>query len=166
MPNHRELRRRLKKSFASWVINQPGPRLISLKTLDDEQGSNFALVGIAREIVISVSREISVAAMRGDACWDLLADFGTLPEQNESGKWRCGYKRDTDTDVFDSVEALWQARLFEPLANWILQTIQPAEWLEFHEAHGVTWARLANELEEPRAHLVAIIRVHGSRVPD
>lgn len=152
---------RLRGAFENWVRTWPGPQLIVLPPRSTNATSaSYALADVAREIVISVSHGISVAVMRGDVCWDLLADFDVLPQREADGRWKCGYPDCRDAACHPSEEALLRAHVFDPLGKWLLKTLHPAKWLELNGGHGVTWARLTTELDPDPAHVCVWIRVH------
>lgn len=154
-------RRRLRAAFENWVTTWPGTPPVVLPALSSNANSaTYALAGVAREIVIWVTRGISVGIVRGDVCWDMLLDLDVWPERQADGQWKCAYPDCTNVSSYPSAEALLQDHLFDPLADWIQNTLRPARWLELYGSGGITWASLAEDSGTAPPSLAARFRVH------
>ena len=131
MESDRKQRRRLRAAFENWVTTWPGRPLVVLPALSSNANSaTYALAGVAPEIVIWVAGGIIVGVMRGDVCWDMLLDLDVLPQQQADGQWKCVYPDCSNISCHPSAEVLLQDHLFDPLADWILNRLRPAQWLE------------------------------------
>lgn len=151
----------LKALFEDWIITSSGKPLVVLPGLTaNGKSASYALAGIAPEIVIWVSDQISVAALRGGDYFDLLAEFEVWPEQESEGKWKCGYPDCTGPSGLPSVAALVQAHVFDALALWVANTLHPAKWLNLYGSAGMTYARLEKELGPATPSLLACFKVH------
>ena len=152
---------RLRAVFEEWARTWPrSPSVVLPPVHACATSANYAFAGVTREIVIWISHDVSIAVMHGDVFWDLLVDFAVLPEQQDDGQWKCGYSDCLDPSCYASPEALLQGHVIDPLANWITNTLHPAQWLELCETPGATWARLKTEQCQTAARLCTCIRVH------
>ena len=99
---------------------------------------------------------ISIAAIKDGECWDFLFDEDLVVER-DAGGWFCSLCSVDEQPRFLTVDALWQAHLFDRLQAWVEEKLRPAMMLEFHQLTGVTWAHLANQ---PSDGATATVTLH------
>ena len=135
----------VQRAFRDWLAER-SPHLpveIVVGNLTDT-AQEFAFAGWP-ELECSVTdRGLDVAAMKDGECWDVLLSLDVVPVQRGS-EWVCSIcEAEGRTKWFATPEALWRDHLFEPLEEWVVERLAPAEQVRFHRIGcGSTWARLA-----------------------
>jgi len=97
-------------------------------------------------LVITLTWELVIAVEWQNHCWDLLECFEAAPVHCADGYY-CKLCMPEAQVPYPSREALWQNHLFEPFADWLVNTLLPAKWLGLYSLHerGCSWAKLLNE---------------------
>ncbi len=118
-------------AFAGWFATADLDDILTIKPTPDRDAvdinfcvSEGALQGYAQ------SSGISVAAMLGEECWDLLWDEDIVATCAKAG-WFCSLCPVEERRYFPSIEALWLDHLFEPLGRWIANTLRFAQAVVF-----------------------------------
>ncbi len=91
--------------------------------------------------------EIVVAVDDDETTWDLILNLEAYPERTEAGVV-CSLCTDDERRVFASRDELWRDHLFEPLLQWVNETLAPAVAIALFEYHGMTQAKLVMSSEE------------------
>lgn len=103
----------------------------------------FSFVGIASAIQGAVTPyEINVYAIHEGEWWDFLLDLDARPKRTGGGVVCEDCTPDTRR-VFPDRPALWADHLFEPLLQWVNESLAKAKWLAlFGSLTDVAYARL------------------------
>lgn len=100
---------------------------------------------------------VSIAAIKDDECWDYLFDEDLVAEL-EAGGWFCSLCHVDEQPRFLTIDALWEAHLFDRLQSWVEEKLRPATALEFYRMDGATWAHLANEPSDTATTTVTLCK--------
>lgn len=95
---------------------------------------------------------VTVAVHWQGEVWDLLLSED-LAAVAEGSRWHCSICASSGKwTAFDSLAALYQDHLFDPLAHWLRHSLQPATNLVLYRtAGGATWASLVKPATPPPA---------------
>jgi hypothetical protein len=90
---------------------------------DTLQQFTFAGINAALDGVLT-TREISVYVTYEGENWDCILDVNAEPKRVPGG-YVCGLCPPESRPVFPSRPALWADRLFEPLLEWVNESLAP-----------------------------------------
>jgi hypothetical protein len=136
-------RRRIQKAFRSFLVEKSSRLAVAicLGRRTDElweftfDGVNGAIRGAL------TAYEIEVMATFRREPWGLLLNLDAEPKRCAAG-YVCAACNEEKRRTFASREALWADHLFEPLLEWVNETLGVAKWLAlFGDPHFATWAR-------------------------
>ena len=91
--------------------------------------------------------EIVIAVDDDETTWDLILNLEAFPERSDGGII-CGLCTHDKRRVFASREELWCDHLFEPLLQWVNETLAPAVAIALLEYNGMTEAKLVMSSED------------------
>lgn len=114
------------------------------------------LTRFAPHLVAHLSRHgVNVAVELEAECWDLLWCEDLVARDDLDG-WRCSSCPE-NSPAYSSLEALWVAHLFDPLAAWIEHALEPAGALHINIIDGASWAALTDRAAAPGEHTRYIV---------
>jgi hypothetical protein len=87
--------------------------------------------------------EINVVVEYADELWDFLLSLYAAPRRAAGGGYFCASCRPEARRVFPTGQSLWADHLFEPLLEWVNESLAQAKWLALSGDPGsATQARL------------------------
>ncbi len=103
----------------------------------------FSFAGIVGAISGAVTPyEINVYVIHEGDCWDLLLSLDAYPKRTRGGFFCADCAPDARA-FFPDRPALWADHLFEPLLQWVNESLATAKWLAlFGNPNEVAYARL------------------------
>lgn len=138
-------------TFADW-IKQEGPAL-KVRPIIVESNSTYIIfvfhnitkyiIGCAKNHG-SKYNEIEVHVQAYGRHWDIILPWlDCMPVQHPDG-WECSMCEKGHQQSFPTCEAIWQDHIFNPLKQWINETLATSQALVLGSTgnNGATWARL------------------------
>ncbi len=122
-------RRKIQRAFLSWL---------------EDRVQEFSFAGINHAIIGALTTyEIEVYAMHENDCWDILLSAYAEPKRAQGGGFFCEACPPDARRMFADRPALWADHLFDPLLEWVNDSLARAKWLALHGSpEWATWARL------------------------
>jgi hypothetical protein len=138
-------RRKIQSAFLSWLKDNRDRFALEIRlgTRTDEV-QEFSFAGINPAITGALTTyEIEVYAMHEDDSWDILLSAWAEPKRARGGGFFCEACRPDARRVFADRPALWADHLFDPLLEWVNDSLARAKWLALYGSpEWGTWARL------------------------
>lgn len=104
----------------------------------------FSFAGVNRAIEGALTTyEIEVYAIHENDCWDILLSACAEPKRAHGGGFFCEACPPEARRVFADRPALWADHLFEPLLEWVNDSLGGAKWLALYgNPEWGIWAQL------------------------
>ena len=138
-------RRKIQRAFLSWLEASRDRFALEIrlgKRTDRVQEFSFAGVNRAIEGALT-TYEIEVYAIHENDRWDILLSTWAEPKRAQGGGYFCEACPPEARRMFADRPALWADHLFEPLLEWVNDTLARAKWLALYgNPEWATWARL------------------------
>lgn len=141
---HRTKRRR---AVYHWLSSSHVGDIVRVPREQHQISTEFRLSKLHPTVRIFVNGTTIAASVHyGGRCWDLLQCFETGPKKVADG-WINQISVPGFERVYESVDALWKAEVFEPFRAWFELTLSTAEVLVLYGTRsdargGTTWAKL------------------------
>jgi len=146
------VRPRIQRAFLAW-LDESAPRLkqrIMLRRRTDRLICFEFDVGAPLLHGWLDRHEIGIAVGDDHTTWDLILVLEAVPERTGAGVV-CIQCARNEQRVFSSREELWRDHLFEPLLQWVNETLAPAVAIALFEYDGATEAKLVTSKEAAKA---------------
>jgi hypothetical protein len=137
-------RRLIQRAFLGWLEENRSLFAVEIKLgRRTDTVLQFTFAGINSAISgVLTTWEISVFVMRQGECWDYLLDLNAETKLVPGG-YVCDLCPPESRPVFSNRPALWTDHLFEPLLEWVNESLAKAKWLALYGSPDyATWARL------------------------
>jgi hypothetical protein len=138
-------RRQIQRAFLSWLDANQDRFAVTIrlgKRTDGAWEFSFVRVNSAIRGVLT-THEINVDVEYVDQCWDLLLSLDASPRRATRGGYYCACCPPEARRTFPDRQSLWTDHLFEPLLEWVNESLAKAKWLALSGDPGyATQARL------------------------
>lgn len=152
------------EAFTSWFAAAGLHELVAVEPCVDRDTVDISFLIGGRALQGYAHRfGISIAAMLGEECRDILFDEDVV-RVNDGAAWFCSLCEPNDRRFFPSIEALWVDHLFDPLRRWTDEQLRPATELEYHLVDGGTGVRLTKEPTKASATATSLIALTAMRM--
>ena len=109
---------------------------------------DMSFVGITPQLEIYLhDRELGVAVMHHQECWDLIEVIETSPQRRGHSHF-CRLCCPEARTLYPTLGRLWRQHTFEPFLAWVNKALLAARWLCLTGTPGMTAASLLRDESE------------------
>lgn len=138
-------RRQIQRAFLAWLDANNGRFAIPIRPgRRTDHLWEFSFVGVNGAIQGALTTyEINVVVEYAGEFWDFLLSLDAAPRRAAGGGYICACCPPEARRVFPNRQSLWADHLFEPLLEWVNESLALAKWLALSgEPGSATQARL------------------------